>query len=165
MNSISVCPIGVVRSPLQVPLNDVWGGMISIIELDSNLLGQDATLGLEEFSHVQILFQLHLVREEEVQRGKRHPRGRKEWPEVGILAQRARVRPNRLGLSTCRLIAVDGFKLTVENLDAIDGTPVIDVKPYMIEFGPQGEVRQPRWATELMATYFNESRGRSQESK
>lgn len=155
-NPIILRPIGVVRSPVRAPIDDVWGGLVSTIELDPKLLRQDATLGLAEFSHIQILFHLDQVREEDVCFGKRHSRGRKDWPEVGILAQRARVRPNRIGLSTCRLIGVNGLKLTVENLDAIDGTPVLDVKPYMAEFGPVGEVRQPGWATTLMATYFNE---------
>lgn len=167
MSLISLDPIGVVRSPVHEPIDDAWGGLISTVELDPGVVGPDATLGLAEFSHIQILFHLHRVREEDVRFGKRHPRGRKEWPEVGILAQRARVRPNRLGLSTCRLIAVDGLKLTVENLDAIDGTPVIDVKPYMLEFGPKGEVHQPRWSTELMKSYFNkkDSGDRSQKSE
>jgi tRNA-Thr(GGU) m(6)t(6)A37 methyltransferase TsaA len=167
MSSISLHPIGVVRSPIHDPVDDVWGGLISTVELDPALVGPEATLGLAEFSHIQVLFHLHQVREEDVRFGKRHPRGRKDWPEVGILAQRARVRPNRLGLSTCRLIAVDGLKLTVENLDAIDGTPVVDVKPYMTEFGPSGEVRQPQWSTELMKSYFEkkESGDRSQKSE
>lgn len=154
MNSISLQQIGVVRSPVREPLDDVWGGLTSTIELDPAVVGSDATAGLEDFSHIQILFHLHQVPEEEVRFGKRHPRGRQDWPEVGIFAQRARVRPNRLGLSTCRLIEVDGLKLTVESLDAIDGTPVVDIKPYMMEFGPRGQVHQPRWATELMRTYF-----------
>lgn len=154
MDSISVQPIGVVRSSVRDPVDNVWGGLISTIELDAERVGPDATLGLAEFSHVQILFHLHQVREEDVHFNKRHPRGKVDWPEVGIFAQRARVRPNRIGLSTCRLVAVSGLRLTVENLDAIDGTPVIDVKPYMVEFGPKGEVHQPRWASEVMKSYF-----------
>ena len=94
--------------------------------------------------------------------GARHPRNRLDWPLVGILAQRARRRPNRLGLSTCRLVRVEGARLTVLDLDAVDGSPVLDVKPYMREFGPKGEVRQPEWSRELMASYFGSSE--SQES-
>jgi tRNA-Thr(GGU) m(6)t(6)A37 methyltransferase TsaA len=166
MDSIALHPIGVVRSPIHDAVDDVWGGLISTIELDPEVVGAEATLGLDEFSHIQILFQLHQVREEDMNFGKRHPRGNPNWPEVGILAQRARVRPNRLGLSTCRLIAVDGLKLTVENLDAIDGTPVVDIKPYMVEFGPAGEVHQPLWSTELMKSYFGKESGdRIQESE
>ncbi len=62
--------------------------------------------------------------------------------------------PNRIGLSSCELVAVDGTRVLVRGLDAIDGTPVLDIKPYMEEFGPRGEVRQPSWSRELMSGYF-----------
>ena len=80
--------------------------------------------------------------------------GNPDWPEVGIFAQRAKDRPNRIGLSTCELVAVDGASIVVRGLDAIDGTPVLDVKPYMLEFGPRDEVRQPVWSHELMRGYW-----------
>ena len=73
---------------------------------------------------------------------------------MGIFAQRAKARPNRLGVTTCRLERVDGLTLCVAGLDAIDGSPVLDIKPHMREFGPRGDVRQPAWATELMADYW-----------
>jgi tRNA (adenine37-N6)-methyltransferase len=73
---------------------------------------------------------------------------------LGIFAQRAKDRPNRLGISTCRLVRVDGTTLVVEGLDAVDGTPVVDIKPHVAELGPRGEVHQPSWMTELMAGYF-----------
>ncbi len=67
---------------------------------------------------------------------------------------RAKARPNRIGVSRCRLLGVDGLSLRVEGLDAIDGTPVLDVKPWVAEFGPRGEVRQPAWSSELMRDYY-----------
>ena len=76
------------------------------------------------------------------------------WPEVGIFAQRGKNRPNRIGVSRCRLLGVDGLDVRVAGLDAIAGTPVLDVKPYMAEFGPVGETAQPEWATELMRDYY-----------
>lgn len=111
--------------------------------------------GLQDFSHIQVVFYFHLVSPEEIQSGARHPRSRTDWPKVGIFAQRTRLRPNRLGVSTCRLLRVDGLSLTVLDLDAVDETPVIDLKPYVLEFGPKGDVRQPAWASELMSTYFD----------
>lgn len=135
-------------------VDDVWGGVTSHIDLDAAVLGPSATAGLDRFSHIEVLFQFHLVAAEDVESGARHPRNRKDWPEAGILAQRARRRPNRIGVTTCRLVRVDGLRLTVLDLDAVDGSPVLDVKPYMREFGPKGEVRQPEWATELMAGYY-----------
>jgi len=86
--------------------------------------------------------------------GARHPRGNKDWPAVGILAQRGKARPNRIGVTVCELVSVDGLRLQVRGLDAIDGTPVLDVKPFMAEFGPRGDVRQPPWSSELMRGYW-----------
>ena len=77
---------------------------------------------------------------------------------MGIFAQRGKNRPNRLGTTTCRLLQVDGTKLNVAGLDAIDGTPVLDIKPVMKEFLPRGALAQPEWATELMASYWNRSK-------
>ena len=75
---------------------------------------------------------------------------------AGIFAQRGKNRPNKIGITICRLISVRGLSVEVEALDAIDGTPVLDIKPYMCEFGPRGEVTQPEWATELMSAYWTE---------
>jgi tRNA (Thr-GGU) A37 N-methylase len=86
--------------------------------------------------------------------GARHPRGRTDWPEVGILAQRAKDRPNRLGVTVCELRGVDGSSIEVAGLDAVDGTPVVDVKPHLPGFAPRGQVRQPAWAEELMRDYW-----------
>ncbi len=73
---------------------------------------------------------------------------------MGILAQRARDRPNRIGVTVCRVVAVGPHAIDVTGLDAIEGTPVLDVKPYLAEFAPRGEVHQPAWATELMGGYW-----------
>src|SRR5580704_12713269 len=151
---MTLVPIGVVRSPVKSAVEDVWGGVVSTIELDAGVLDSNATAGLDQFSHIEVIFHFHLVSAGDVETGARHPRNRADWPLAGILAQRAKRRPNRLGVSTCRLVRVDGLQLTVLDLDAIDGTPIIDVKPYMTEFGPKGEVRQPAWSRELMAGYF-----------
>ena len=113
-----------------------------------------ALVGLAEFSHVEVVFQFHLLDEAEVVTGLRHPRGRTDWPKVGIFAQRGRNRPNRLGVSVAELIAVDDTTLTVRGLDAIDGTPVLDLKPVLSGFAPRGAVREPAWARALMATYW-----------
>jgi tRNA-Thr(GGU) m(6)t(6)A37 methyltransferase TsaA len=110
--------------------------------------------GLEEFSHLEVIYLLDRVDPAAVHVHARRPRGNPAWPEVGILAQRAKDRPNRLGLSTCALLRVEGTTLHVRGLDALDGTPVLDIKPYMAEFAPRTPVRQPAWSRELMAKYF-----------
>jgi tRNA (Thr-GGU) A37 N-methylase len=73
---------------------------------------------------------------------------------VGIFGHRNMRRINWLGVSRCRLLKVDGLDLHVEDLDAVDGTPVLDIKPWFSEFGPRGEVRQAPWSTEMLGAYF-----------
>lgn len=156
---ISVKPVGVVHSTVKAAADDIWGGLVSKIKLDASRFSAESLQGLQAFSHVQILFYMHLVAEEMIVTGSRHPRGRTDWPKVGIFAQRGRNRPNRIGLSTCRLLGVEGTSITVANFDAVDGTPVLDIKPYIAEFGATSEVKQPAWATELMAGYFGSRTG------
>jgi tRNA (adenine37-N6)-methyltransferase len=148
-------PIGVVRGGRNEPVDDDWAGVEAIVSLDSERFPPDAVAGLDGFSHVEVVFLFHLVGPRDVHLGARHPRGRADWPAVGIFAQRAKARPNRIGVTTCELLGVDGLDLRVRGLDAIDGTPVLDVKPYMAEFGPRGETRQPPWSHELMAHYWS----------
>jgi tRNA-Thr(GGU) m(6)t(6)A37 methyltransferase TsaA len=152
---ITLTPVGFVAGGRREPIDDEWGQVEAVIALDRDRFGEDAVAGLNAFSHLVVVFEFHLVDESAVQSGARHPRGNTDWPRVGMFAQRAKMRPNRLGVSSCRLLAVEGLDLRVQGLDAVDGTPVLDVKPYMIEFEPPAvEVRQPAWASELMAQYW-----------
>jgi tRNA-Thr(GGU) m(6)t(6)A37 methyltransferase TsaA len=146
-------PVARVSSPRTEPLDDDWDSVTSTITLDERF-GPEALAGLAEFSHVEVVFAFDRVDPDRVTTGSRHPRGNPDWPEVGIFAQRGSGRPNRIGVTVCRLLGVDGRTLTVQALDAIDGTPVLDIKPYLAEFAPRGEVRQPAWSHELMAGYW-----------
>ncbi len=154
---ISIEPIGIVRGHIREPLDEVFGGLTARIELDSARFTPQSLQGLEEFSHVEVLFYFHELKDSDVVTTVRHPRNRADWPEVGIFAQRARMRPSRVGLTVCRLVSVSGTTVTVEDLDAIDGSPVIDIKPYMTVMGPRGELREPAWARELATTYWRPS--------
>lgn len=147
-------PIGRVVGGRGEAIDDDWGQVTATIELDPTELEAGATDGLADFSHVEVVFCFDRVDPGAVCRGTRHPRGRADWPSVGILAQRAKDRPNRIGTTVCELVGVGPHTLEVRGLDATDGTPVLDVKPYLAEFGPRGELRQPAWATELMAGYW-----------
>jgi tRNA-Thr(GGU) m(6)t(6)A37 methyltransferase TsaA len=149
----AVRAIGVVSSPRSDAIDDDWGGVEATITL-APPYGPAALLGLDDFSHLEVIYLFHRVDPGSVHTGARVPRGNPAWREVGILAQRAKNRPNRLGLSTCELIDVSGSVVRVRGLDAIDGTPVLDIKPYIQEFAPRGAVRQPRWSHELMADYY-----------
>ncbi len=154
MSDVVLRPIGIVRSPRRDVEDDDWGPVISTIALDPAQFGVDVVAGLADFSHLEVVYHFHLVPPGKIETAARHPRNRTEWPKVGIFSQRGKGRPNRLGVSRCRLLEVEGLTLTVQALDAVDGTPVLDVKPWMAEFGPLGDVRQPPWATELMARYY-----------
>jgi tRNA-Thr(GGU) m(6)t(6)A37 methyltransferase TsaA len=156
LNEITVVPIGRVSSPIQKTVDDVWGNVRAEIHLDGARFTPDSLLGLDQFSHVEIVFVFNRTNDEDVSLGARHPRGREDWPRVGIFAQRAKNRPNRIGVTVSRLVSVKDMSIIVEELDAVDGTPVLDIKPYMREFGPRGEVHQPAWSTELMSAYWNE---------
>ncbi len=152
--AIELRAIGHVRGGRAEPTDDRWGDVVAHLELDPAVVEPTATEGLGDFSHLDVVYLFHLVDETDVCTGARHPRGRADWPLVGILAQRGRERPNRLGVSTCRLLAADGLVLEVTGLDAVDGTPVLDIKPHLSEFDPRGEVRQPPWTREIMRNYW-----------
>jgi tRNA-Thr(GGU) m(6)t(6)A37 methyltransferase TsaA len=151
---ITMRPIGRVESTRDEAVDDDWDTVSTAIVLDASRVGADSVAGLEEFSHIEVVYVFDRVDPAGVQTGARHPRGNPEWPAVGILAQRAKNRPNRIGVTRCELTGVDGLRLRVRGLDAIDGTPVLDIKPYLEEFGPRGPVRQPEWSRELMRGYW-----------
>jgi tRNA (adenine37-N6)-methyltransferase len=152
---ITLEPVGFVVGGRSEAIDDDWGGINAVIRLDGARFGPEAVVGLDAFSHLIVVFQFHLVDPAAVQSGARRPRGNPDWPEVGMFAQRAKMRPNRLGVSTCRLTGVEGLDLHVQGLDAVDGSPVLDVKPFMQEFEPPpGTVRQPTWSSELMRGYY-----------
>jgi tRNA (adenine37-N6)-methyltransferase len=152
--SFSVKPIGVVHSPRREPIDDDWDAIVATVALDPGQFTAESLRGLDQFSHVEVVYLFHKVDPDSFETRARRPRGNPDWPEVGIFAQRAKRRPNRIGVGCCELLAVDGLELTVRGLDAIDGSPVIDLKPYMTEFAPRTEVRQPSWSRELMAGYW-----------
>ncbi len=151
---VTMKPIGFVHGGRQEATKDHWGSNQSRIELDSNQFRPDALVGVDQLSHVEVLFHFHLHTDEPTETGARHPRDRLDWPKVGIFAQRGRMRPNRIGLTACRVIAVQGLSLTVKGLDAVDGTPVLDIKPVWSGNAPRGPFREPDWAKEIMANYW-----------
>jgi len=146
--------IAYVSSPRTEAVDDDWDAVVSTVSLDASRFSPDALAGLDQYSHVEVVYHFDRVAPEQEQSGARRPRGNPNWPTVGIFAQRAKARPNRIGVSVCRLLGVDGLTLTVHGLDAIDGTPVLDIKPYFVEFGPRGPVSQPQWSHDLMADYW-----------
>ena len=154
MEQFPVTAIGWVSSSRREPIDDDWGEIESTIQLDA-AFEAESLRGLAEFSHVEVVYLFHLVDLSSIVTDARRPRDNPSWPEVGIFAQRAKGRPNRIGVSTCELIRVEGRAVSVRGLDAIDGTPVLDLKPHVVEMDrPRGEVREPLWIRELMRGYW-----------
>jgi tRNA (adenine37-N6)-methyltransferase len=155
MTKIVLEPIGVVNSPRKDLTDDHWGEVIATIDLNPKKVTEESILGLKDFSHIEVIFYFHKVPDESIVMTAAHPRENPKWPRVGIFAQRKKSRPNKLGVTICKLISVKGLKVTVKALDAIDGTPVLDIKPHVREFMPKEvDVTQPGWQTELMKNYF-----------
>lgn len=148
-----VQPVAWVRNARTEPLDDDWDAIVSEVELADDVPA-DCIVGLDAFSHVELVFLFDRVGDDEIVWTARHPRNNPAWPKVGMLAQRGKSRPNRLGVTVAPLVALRERALTVRGLDAVDGTPILDIKPVMREFLPRGEVRQPPWATELMREYW-----------
>jgi tRNA-Thr(GGU) m(6)t(6)A37 methyltransferase TsaA len=152
--SYKVKPIAFVSAARQTPVDDCWGGEISKITLVDKI-DPSALSGVGNFSHVEVLYLFHGVSEDEVVFSARHPRNNLRWPKIGIFAQRGKNRPNRIGTTICKIAGIYGRVLKVCELDAIDGTPVLDIKPVMKEFLPREPTHQPSWATDLMAKYWD----------
>lgn len=148
---ISLAPVAYVHSTRQEAQDDHWDQESVFIALTEDYTA-DSLKALDAFSHVAVIFYMHQVTQ--VTTGARHPRNRSDWPEVGIFAQRGKNRPNALGLTVCRIVKLEGSRLYVEGLDAIDGTPVLDLKPWVAEMGPRGAVFEPDWMQVLMAHYW-----------
>jgi tRNA (adenine37-N6)-methyltransferase len=155
MATFEIDAIGRVEAARTSAEDDYWGAEEACIVLGDHF-GPDALAGLEDFSHVEVLFLFHKVESSKIVFGARHPRNNAEWPAVGIFAQRGKNRPNRIGSTICRVVRREGLRLYLVELDAIDGTPVLDIKPVMREFLPRGDVRQPGWSHDLMRSYWSQ---------
>ena len=150
--NIVLQPVAFVKNGRMELSDDFWGTVISEIELAPGIPAE-AFNGIDDFSHLEIIFYFDKSDKSEIVFSG-HPRGNKEWPHTGIFAQRKKDRPNALGLTIAELVKREGNKIWVKFLDAIDGTPIVDIKPVLKEFLPNGEIRQPAWSNELMKEYW-----------
>ncbi len=151
IKEIILKPIASVKNSRKEKSDDNWSKIVSEIELINNIPTESLDC-IETFSHLEIIY--FLDKAEKTITGSEHPRENPNWPKVGIFAQRKKDRPNHIGLTIVNLIKKDGRKLIVSNLDAIDGTPILDIKPVFEEYLPKGEIRQPNWSRELMKNYW-----------
>lgn len=150
---ITVRPIAYVENSRKTVEDDDWGEVVSKIELVPHI-DETCLQGIEEFSHIEIIFYFHKVEDGKIQYGARHPRNNTALPKVGIFSQRGKNRPNKLGTTIVELLEVGNRELTVRGLDAIDGTPILDIKPVMKEFLPKKDLREPAWTAEIMKNYW-----------
>jgi tRNA-Thr(GGU) m(6)t(6)A37 methyltransferase TsaA len=138
-------PIGYVR---RAAVGDEVKDKTRLSEIVINDEFAEALDGVNEFSHVFVLFWLHGVSEEQRKTLKVHPRGRRDLPLLGVFATRTMLRPNPVGLTLVELVKVEGNVLTVRGLDAFDGTPVLDIKPFD-SWDTVENVRVPDWWVKL----------------
>ena len=144
--------IGTVKNSRKVPTDDNWGAITAEIELAAHV-PVEAFEGISGFSHLEIIYHFDQVKEEEMLYSGL-PRGNPNYPVMGIFAQRKKDRPNRIGLATVELLEHRGNTIKVKYLDAIDGTPVLDIKPVFKQFEPQTPITQPDWVADLMKQYW-----------
>ncbi len=149
MDDIRMRPIGTVHNDVTEATDEAWGKVISDIRFRPELAG--VADGLETFTHCIVLYWMHQT--PPTAELRRRPRGRKDMPELGLLAQRARHRPNPIGITAVEVVGVTPDTVRVRGLDAIDGTPVLDLKPYYPEFDRR-DAAVPEWARRLMEGYF-----------
>lgn len=145
--------VAVVRGGRIENRDDHWGDVLSRIELVDDV-PDDALCGLDAFSHVQVVALADRADDVPPAPWRRRPRGRLQWPDVGVFAQRNKDRPNRLLVSIARIESVEPRALVVRGLDLIDATPVLDLKPVYSWGGPRGGLRAPTWSDELGSDYF-----------
>jgi tRNA-Thr(GGU) m(6)t(6)A37 methyltransferase TsaA len=145
--AISLKPIGIVRTEVRQPPKPPydWNEVVSEIEIDQSLT--EALDNLDEFSHIIVLYWMHKINTTEPPPAKVHPKGKLELPLVGLFATRSPNRPNPLGETTVRLLKRQENILKVRGLDAIDGTPVIDIKPYLPGHDSVARAKVPRWVS------------------
>lgn len=141
-----------VKNKRREPIDDLWAGIIAEIELADHV-PTEALDRITDYSHLEIIYYFDKVKDADIIYSG-VPRGNPDYPELGIFAQRKKDRPNRIGLATVELISHQGRTITVRYLDAIDGTPVLDIKPVIKEFEPKTEIRQPAWISPMMKNYW-----------
>jgi tRNA-Thr(GGU) m(6)t(6)A37 methyltransferase TsaA len=146
LEPVVVKPIGVVHNSVKEPRRGGWEGLESTIVVQDSWAS--ALDGLEGFSHIFVIYWLHLISENLRETTTHvHPRGDPSIPLQGVFATRSPVRPNPIGLRVVPLLERTGNVLRVRNLDAIDGTPVLDLKPYLFHDSYDGvpESTVPAW--------------------
>jgi len=145
---IRLQPIGSVDNQFLERIPEGWETALTQIVIDPQWL--PALYGIEQFSHLIVLFWLDRIPEQGIEL-QVHPENRQDVPLVGLFATRTPYRPNRIGLQVVELVSRQASILSVRGLDALHGSPVVDIKPYL----PRGDcvpaARTPAWLDKLWA--------------
>ena len=145
--SINLAPIGRVINGIEYPSDVKWETITSEVVIAPQLV--EALDGIDGFSHIVIIFYLHQVDEDRRSRLQVHPENKEELPLVGVFATRSPSRPNPVGVTVVKLLGRQENVLKVLGLDAYDGTPVLDVKPYLRRGDLIEEATMPDWLLRL----------------
>ena len=148
---IEIEPIGYVKNKVEDRKDVAWGEDNSTIYLEKKYIS--GLKGLEDFSHVIILYYLDKAKYDKEKHLQRRPQNRDDMPLVGILSQRGKDRPNQIGMTSVKVLDVSEDRIVVKGLDAVDGTPVIDIKPYYPVYDKK-DASVPEWVDRLMEHYF-----------
>lgn len=144
MTDIVIRPIGRIRNAIKrrIPHKE-WKEVVSEVVVNEDL--QDCLDGIEHHSHAIIVYWLDRIPEEERKVLKVRPMGNASLPIVGVFATRSPGRPNPIGIETVEILGRDGNVLRVKGLDALDGSPVLDIKQYTKHHDSAQDVREPEW--------------------
>jgi tRNA-Thr(GGU) m(6)t(6)A37 methyltransferase TsaA len=151
MDRVTLEVIATVRNGRHDFVDADWDAVESRIEPRDRF--RPALEGLEQFTHALVVFYMHRLPDDEPPTLTRRPRGRADMPLLGVFAQRGRMRPNPIGVTAASIVSVATDALVVRGLDALDGTPVLDLKPYVPAFDRR-DARVPPWMDRLMEDYF-----------
>lgn len=142
---ITVTPIGYAKNKVKRPQQGGWKNVISTIELDRKYM--KGLKGIKDYSHLLIIFHMNLAKHYEL---THVPQGKVGVvPEVGVFACRCPARPNPIGITTAKLLSVSANKIKVKGLDVLDGTPIVDIKPYTPNYDSVKNARVPAWVSKL----------------
>lgn len=149
---MEIFDIGFVRSNENEKKDAEWGKNEAEFVIHDTY--KDGLKGLSDFSHVIVLYYLDKANFQIENHLQRRPQNREDMPKVGIFSQRCKDRPNQIGVTSVKLLKVTDTSVFVQGLDAIDGTPVIDIKPYYPQYDSKSNATVPEWVNKLMENYF-----------
>lgn len=152
MDTFKLTSIGTVYSTIDEKVYENWAKVVSEIELYNEY--KDGLIGLEDYSHAIVIFYMDGFRDQLEDQWKRKPRGISNLEEKGCFAQRTKFRPNPIGITIVEIISIHDNIISVQGLDANNGTKVLDIKPYIPQFDIRKNTHIPNWMSELMKGYF-----------